>query len=182
MRRQVTAMAIATAVTLTLVPLASDARPRPAPRIVVAPPPTVYLVPGFADVYFYRVGGNDVFFAAGYWWTSVGGMWYQAAYWQGPWVRVAPAYVPSALVRLPPRWHHTWHRWDRVPWQRVEARRHAHPAPRPGAYVDRPHRAGQRVETKAPPRAQQKSPARDARSERRGGGQAHAQNRPAPRR
>lgn len=185
MRRHGIAMAVAAAVTLALAPAASDARPRPrpVPRVVVTPPPMVYLVPGFADVYFYRSGATDVFFAAGMWWTAVGGYWYQAAHWQGPWMMVAPRYVPAALVRLPPRWHKDWYRWDRVPWRRVEAHRHAwHDGRRPAMRDDRTHRAPPRVERQAP----RGSGRHDARPERGGHGKGHgkkvAQRGPAPRR
>lgn len=192
MKRQAIAMAFAAAVTLTLAPLATDARPHPraVPRVVVAPPPSVYLVPGFMDVFFYRAGATDVFFAAGLWWTAVDGIWYRAAHWQGPWLMVGPQYVPAALVRLPPRWHKTWHRWDRVPWRRVEANRHVRHAPRPAVRPDQRHRAPARVEQKAPPRASQKQPARQMKQDRRGNDRAPArtpnraqtQNRPAARR
>ncbi len=176
MKRQVIAMAVAAAVTLTLAPATSDARVRFVPRVVMAPPPTVYLVPGFADVYFYRSGATDVFFAGGMWWTTVGGMWYQAAHWQGPWMMVASRHVPMGLVRLPPDWHRTWQRWDRVPWGHVQAQRHMRPAARQAtAYRDRSYQAPTRAANTAPQRANRGQSNRAKAPNQQG-------NRPAPRR
>jgi len=190
MRRQVIAMAVAAAVTLTLAPMASDARPRPrpVPRVVVAPPPMVYLVPGVADVFFYRSGKTDVFFAAGLWWTAVGTVWYQATDWHGPWVMVAPGYVPVSLRHLPARWHKTWHRWDRIAWRQAEARHRGHPSVHPAVRHDPPPRVATRAPArsvqKAPPRASKKAPARQAQGKRsdRSRSTAHGSSHPAARR
>jgi hypothetical protein len=170
--------------------------PFPAPRIVIAPPSAVYLAP-WADVYFYNSGGTDLFFHAGAWWMTWEGRWYQAASWDGPWMYVAPGYLPRAFVRMPSHWRSQYKAWHRVPWNGRHAWQHnpnrgwhrpavMHKAPKPArrVEVDRPgkNRRGTVTRPNAPqrqdrkgtvtrpdsPRRQNPAPARqDRRSDRR---------------
>ena len=75
MKHGVLILAAVAAVTLSL--FSPDLDARPVRRVVVAPPSAVYVVPGFTDLYYYRVGATDVFLRV--WWTMANGVWYQAA-------------------------------------------------------------------------------------------------------
>ncbi len=134
MKHGVLILAAVAAVTLSL--FSPDLDARPVRRVVVAPPSAVYVVPGFTDLYYYRVGATDVFFAHGVWWTMANGVWYQAANYSGPWFVVAPAYVPFWTSRLPYKWHNRYYSWDRVRWNSAYGRRHY--APAPARHYDRP--------------------------------------------
>ncbi|MDG0835245.1 hypothetical protein [Roseateles saccharophilus] len=104
------------------------------PQMVVVPGYPVYYAPGL---------GANFFFYDGMYWVLEGDDWYMSSWYNGPWVIVAPAYVPYYLLRVPvryymapppyfggwqpgapPRWgrhwgpqweqqHHDWDRWNR---------------------------------------------------------------------
>jgi len=78
-------------------------------------PPPLEPVPGTAIMYAPATPAN-YFFYAGQYWVFVNGGWYASAGYNGPWVIVAPAYVPRPLLgvpvrffRVPPR---AWRRWQ----------------------------------------------------------------------
>jgi hypothetical protein len=114
------------------------------PRLVAVPGYPVYYAPGLATNYF---------FYDGLYWVFIDDNWYESAWYNGPWVLVAPQFVPLYILRVPvryyrvpppyfhawaanapPRWGQHWgpaweqhHRgWDH--WNRAAAPR---PAPLP---------------------------------------------------
>ena len=69
------------------------------PSIVVPAPPMMIPVPR-TTVYFAPEVDADLYFSGGFWWTPKDGRWFRARAYNGPWVHVAPRYVPGDLVRL----------------------------------------------------------------------------------
>jgi hypothetical protein len=69
-----------------------------APVVVTAP--DMVLLPG-AAVWLAAGVERPLYFHAGFWWTPWNGAWYRARAYAGPWIRVAPRYVPVAVVRVP---------------------------------------------------------------------------------
>jgi len=133
------------------------------PQLVRVPSYPVYYAPG--------VNAN-FFFYDGLYWVYEGDNWYESSWYNGPWVRVEPAYVPLYVLRVPvryyrsppsyfsgwrpdapPRWGDHWggdwsrrhSGWDR--WNRSAA-----PAPAPLPVYQRQY-AGSRY----PPVAQQRA-------------------------
>ncbi len=74
--------------------------PAPPPAYVVPAPPPVIAIPG-TYVYYAPGLSVDILFYQGHWYRPHGGYWYTARSYNGPWVHVAPARVPHALVALP---------------------------------------------------------------------------------
>lgn len=104
--------------------------PAPPPLVVVPRVPTVHYVPD---------GPANLFFYGGQYWVFVDGGWYTSARHSGPWILVAPHFIPRALLLVPvgyyrvppghwkqwhhhapPRWDHEWGReWaDKREWKR----------------------------------------------------------------
>jgi hypothetical protein len=101
------------------------------PRLVPVPGYPVYYAPGVNSNYF---------FYDGLYWVLDGDDWYESQWYNGPWTRVDPYYVPSYVLRVPvryyrhaptyfrgwradaaPRWHEHWGRdWEsrRGDWNR----------------------------------------------------------------
>ena len=73
------------------------------PPLVISAPPEVAVIPG-TYVYFVPGVEADLFFYAGYWYRPYGRVWYRATGYSGPWVQIAPAYVPQPLYHLPPNY------------------------------------------------------------------------------
>jgi hypothetical protein len=92
---------------------------RSAPRMVMVPNSTVYVVDDNAV-------GYDVFRYGVYWYAFDDGYWYRARTYRGPFAFVQARYVPTAIVNVPPRW-----------W------RHPHGGP-PGQWKDRNYAARDR--------------------------------------
>jgi hypothetical protein len=99
------------------------------PELVVVPSGNaqVYMVPSMVGVYFY--GGS--------WYRFHHGVWFRAAFYNDPWVLVAPAIVPRFVVGIPPAYplylppayhrihyrdfHSHWRTWDRERyWHRYD--------------------------------------------------------------
>jgi hypothetical protein len=80
-----------------------------------APPPLVP-VPGTVVTYAPGVPAN-YFFYGGQYWVFVNGGWYASGGYNGPWVFVAPAYIPRPLLAVPLRYYrlppHRWRHWRR---------------------------------------------------------------------
>jgi hypothetical protein len=69
-------------------------------------PPLVVVEPGVQVVQDYD---QEIFFVDGYYWVRRDGYWYRARHHRDRWVYVEPAYVPGALVRIPPGHYRHWH-------------------------------------------------------------------------
>jgi hypothetical protein len=96
--------------------------------VAVIPGTYVYVVP---DI------GVDILFYHGQWYRPYGGHWYWAQSYNGPWLTLALASVPRALLDLPPGYrrlppgyrripygelHANWERWERDRyWHRDKA-------------------------------------------------------------
>jgi len=94
-----------------------------------APPPLVP-VPDTAVTYAPTVS-TSYFFYGGRYYTFVGGVWYASPGYNGPWVLVTPARVPSPILAVPVRYYRVpppeWHAWrhDEPPhWERHAVRQY----------------------------------------------------------
>ncbi len=85
------------------------------PPVVVAEPVNVALIPG-SGVYFVVDAGPDLFFHAGFWWSSRGDRWYRAAAYNGPWVVVEYRVVPAQVVRIPRDYRIRYKKAKHVPY------------------------------------------------------------------
>lgn len=112
--------------------------------------PELVRVPGYPVYYAPRLDSN-YFFYDGLYWVYEGDDWYESSWYDGPWRRVAPEFVPVYILRIPvryyrrppeyfrgwrrdapPHWGQHWgHEWEqhRRGWDRWD--RHATPAPAP---------------------------------------------------
>lgn len=87
-------------------------------------PPDLVLIPG-TEIYFAPVGGVDIFFYDGYWWSHQGPRWYRAYSPDGPWVVIGPRYVPGPLYRVPYNYRIVYRHGHRIPfghWERISHR------------------------------------------------------------
>ena len=110
--------------------------------INLSQPPQFVRVPGYPAYYAPQLQAN-LFFYDGLYWVYADDNWYTGAWYNGPWTRVMPQYVPLYVLRIPvryyrappgyfrrwrsdapPRWdehwgddwardHRGWDRWDR---------------------------------------------------------------------
>lgn len=76
----------------------------PAPNIVIASPPSVFLIPG-SYAYFAPGVGVQLFFYSGYWYLLNDGYWYRSSYYRGPWRYLSPSRVPVVFLHLPPDYY-----------------------------------------------------------------------------
>jgi hypothetical protein len=112
--------------------------------------PELRRVPGYPVYYAPHTAGN-YFYYDGLYWAFQGDDWYASSWYNGPWQRVMPVYVPSYVLRVPvryyrqppsyfrhwradaaPRWDQHWGRdWQqrRSGWNQWD--RHAAPPPAP---------------------------------------------------
>lgn len=95
------------------------------PPVVVAEPAEVVLIPGI-EVYFVPNGDVDLFFHAGFWWSSRGDRWYRSRVYNGPWVVVERRIVPAKVVRVPRDYRVRYGKAKRVPygqWKKAHHRK-----------------------------------------------------------
>jgi hypothetical protein len=114
--------------------------------------PTLVRIPGYPVYYDPRVDSN-YFFYDGLYWVFHRNNWYSSSWYDGPWDRVPPAYVPLFVLRVPvryyrrppsyfrgwrrdaaPRWGEHWGRdWERQRsgWDRWDRRSVPAAAPLP---------------------------------------------------
>jgi hypothetical protein len=103
-----------------------------------APPPLV-AIPGVGVQYAPSLPDN-YFFYGGQYYVFYNGGWYASRYYNGPWLVVAPAYVPRPILAVPIRYYHRrprewshWHREGPPHWAPAWGRRapahysHGHP-------------------------------------------------------
>jgi hypothetical protein len=102
------------------------------PAYSFSAPPEVSVIPG---TYAYLVPdiGVDILFYQGYWYRPYAGRWFFARSYNGPWGYLAPARVPSVLVKLPPGhlrlspgYHRIPYRELQTNWRRWESERRWH--------------------------------------------------------
>lgn len=97
----------------------------PGVRIGIVQPfyPDLVLVPGY-PVYYAPQARVNYFFYDGFYWVFQDERWYRSAWYDGPWDRIDPYYVPLFVLRVPVRYYinppvyfHGWvvtapPRWD----------------------------------------------------------------------
>lgn len=81
------------------------------PRLIVVPQvPTVQYVPA-------PTTPGNLFFYNGQYWVFSGGGWYVSGGYNGPWVVVAPQFVPRPVLVVPVQYYHVppghWKKWAR---------------------------------------------------------------------
>ena len=81
-----------------------------------APPPLV-VVPGVASVQYAPAAPANVFFYGGQYWIFANGGWHVSRRHDGPWIVVAPQFVPRPVLLVPVRYYHAppghWKQWQR---------------------------------------------------------------------
>jgi hypothetical protein len=114
--------------------------------------PELVVVPDY-PVYYARGLDVNLFYFDGLYWVYQGDNWYASSWYNGPWVRYAPAVVPVFILRIPvsyyryppaswagwspsapPRWGQHWGReWEqrRSGWDQWDRRTRVVPAPLP---------------------------------------------------
>lgn len=114
--------------------------------------PDLQRVPGYPVYYAPHAAGN-YFYYDGLYWVLQGDDWYASSWYNGPWRRVMPLYVPAYVLRVPvyyyrqpppyfrywradapPRWDQHWgHEWQqrRPGWNHWDRRAAPPPAPLP---------------------------------------------------
>ncbi len=79
-------------------------------------PPQLVVVPASPVMYAPAVEANYFFYAGRYYVFSNGG-WYAAPRHNGPWVLVAPEFIPRPVLAVPVRYYHApppgWRHWRR---------------------------------------------------------------------
>jgi hypothetical protein len=75
------------------------------------------IVPGHAAVHYAPAAPVDFFFYADQYWVFVNGGWHVSARHGGPWILVAPQFVPRPLLLIPVKYYHAppghWKQWYR---------------------------------------------------------------------
>ena len=114
--------------------------------------PRLILIPGYPVYYAPRLELN-YFFYDGLYWVFQEDDWYSSSWFNGPWHRIHPAYVPAFILRIPvfyyrrppvyfrnwrtdapPRWDEHWgHDWEsnRPNWNKWDHHTSPRPAPLP---------------------------------------------------
>src|SRR5882724_2935264 len=81
-----------------------------------APPPLV-VVPGVATVQYAPAAPGNVFFYSNQYWIYANGGWHVSRRHEGPWILVAPQFVPRPVLLVPVRYYHVppghWKQWQR---------------------------------------------------------------------
>jgi hypothetical protein len=80
-----------------------------------APPPLV-VVPQVPAVQYVPSAQANLFFYSGQYWAFANGAWYVSAGHAGPWLVVAPQFVPRPILLVPVRYYRIppghWARWE----------------------------------------------------------------------
>jgi hypothetical protein len=88
-------------------------------------PPELVPVPGAPVMYAPGAPANYFFYGGGYY-VFTGGVWYVGRAFNGPWVALAPEYVPRPILAVPVRYYRlpppAWKAWRREAAPRWERR------------------------------------------------------------
>ena len=80
-----------------------------------APPPLV-VVPGVATVQYAPSAPANVFFYSNQYWIYADSGWHVSRRHDGPWILVAPQFVPRPVLLVPVRYYHVppghWKQWQ----------------------------------------------------------------------
>src|SRR5207253_2121785 len=80
-----------------------------------APPPLI-VVPEMPRVQYVPAEPANLFFYNGQYWAFMNGGWYMGPGYNGPWIVVAPQFVPRPVLLVPVRYYHVppghWKQWQ----------------------------------------------------------------------
>jgi len=133
----------------------ADAQVRVDIGIHLPAPPKLVIVPGHATVHYApapAAPANLFFYGDQYWIFSNGG-WHVSRQHGGPWIVVAPQFVPRPLLAVPVRYYHVppghWKQWNHQAsprWEHEWGQEWAHKRQWRGRDDDRGGHRGQRAE------------------------------------
>lgn len=83
-------------------------------------PPRLVVVPEVRSVQYVPGAQANLFFYNGQYWVFANGGWYVSPAYNGPWIVVAPQFVPRPVLLVPKGYYHVppgqWRQWeDRQP-------------------------------------------------------------------
>ena len=178
MQRAITAMAMAA---MLVGPLASTSSAQVSVNIGInlPGPPQLVAIPSSPVRYAVNADAN-FFFYGGEYYVFSDGIWYVSPAYNGPWVVLAPEFIPQPILfvpvqfyrRPPPAWrawrHDAAPRWEPRFGQRWQERREEGQAsPRMEPRRDEPRRDEQRLERREDRREERRDDRRDDRREER---------------
>ncbi len=80
-------------------------------------PPPLVVVPTVATVQYAPSAPGNFFFYGGQYWVFANGGWHVSRGHDGPWILVAPQFVPRPVLLVPVRYYHVppghWKQWQR---------------------------------------------------------------------
>ncbi|HXL46046.1 MAG TPA: hypothetical protein VN977_05535 [Candidatus Binatia bacterium] len=80
-------------------------------------PPPLVVVPGVPSVQYAPAAPANVFFYGSQYWVFANGGWHVSRRHEGPWILVAPQFVPRPVLLVPVRYYHVppghWKQWQR---------------------------------------------------------------------
>jgi hypothetical protein len=82
--------------------------------------PPLVVVPEIPRVQYVPSEPANLFLYNGQYWAFANGGWYVSSGYNGPWIVIAPQFVPRPVLLVPVRYYHVppghWHQWeDRQP-------------------------------------------------------------------
>jgi hypothetical protein len=105
------------AVTLSGSPSLAHAQVSMSIGINIPAPPSFVIIPGSPVAYAPAAPAN-YFFYGGQYYAFANGGWYTGPRYNGPWVAVAPAYIPAPILSVPVRYYKAppphWKHWQRA--------------------------------------------------------------------
>lgn len=103
----------------------------PPPRLAMASPPVMAVIPETTYVYFAPGVSVELFFFGGYWYRPHEGHWFRARSYRGPWNYIERNAVPPVFATLPRDYRNVPPGRQKIPygqlkknWQRWEKERH----------------------------------------------------------
>jgi hypothetical protein len=80
-------------------------------------PPALVVIPTVTSVRYAPTAPGNFFFYGGQYWVFVNSGWHVSRRHDGPWILVAPQYVPRPVLLVPVRYYHVppghWKQWQR---------------------------------------------------------------------
>jgi hypothetical protein len=80
-------------------------------------PPQLVVVPEVRAVQYVPAAPANLFFYGGQYWAFVNGGWHVSAGYNGPWILVAPRFVPRSVLLVPVSYYRVapghWKQWNR---------------------------------------------------------------------
>lgn len=79
-------------------------------------PPALVVVPEVRAVQYVPTASANLFVYSGQYWAFTNGAWYVSSGYRGPWIGVAPQFVPRPVLLVPVRYYRGapghWQKWD----------------------------------------------------------------------